>query len=124
MQCDVRSTICDGGYLDSAMNLGLIKGISYEEEFPYNVNSTYLSICQASNQIAFIENSTRITKLKGLTNDQIKELLLQRPLNIAITSKGWQNYAPGIQYTFKCSKKNSVKSSMDHTVLLVGWTET
>ena len=49
--------------------------------------------------------------------------LLERPLNIAVTSKNWKNYAPSRTRTYSFTRSESNYESLDHTVLLVGYTE-
>ena len=51
-------------------------------------------------------------------------MLIRRPLNIAVASKNWNYYFPGSKRVHECPSISSNYSALDHTVLLVGWTET
>lgn len=60
-----------------------------------------------------------------LPDEQIIQLLLQRPLMIAIDSDDWMFYKPtDTDRTMRCIYGNSIRaSSLNHAALLVGYTE-
>jgi len=68
LQCDSKSDGCQGGFLDTAMDIGLKSGIPYEAQFPWNSDARYTGICSATIK-ATIENSARVTYLTGLSVD-------------------------------------------------------
>lgn len=68
LECDTKSTKCSGGYLGSAMDLILNGGIPYEKQYPINSYGTYNGICESTIR-AYVQNSFRVTKLTGLSND-------------------------------------------------------
>jgi hypothetical protein len=83
------------------MDLGLFKGIPYEAQFPWSPLARYGGIC-TSTLVASLSGSNRVSYYNGLSDSQIKTLLLQRPLNIAVAAKNWRLYAPGSSKTYKC----------------------
>lgn len=70
-----------------------------------------------------IPDSKRVTYYNGLSDDEIIQLLLERPLNIGISSENWKFYDPSKKAIFTCPKSVSNYKSLDHTVLLVGYTD-
>ena len=52
-------------------------------------------------------------------------MLLQRPLNIAVAAESWEDYSPSASNrVMRCDSSKSNYNALDHTVLLVGYTET
>ncbi len=129
MQCDLGSFGCQGGGLNTPIKLLLTTGFPREQIYPYNPEKIYQGICGnfdynyklngASNIIFY---SSRYTKL---SDDQIIQLLLQRPLMIAINADDWTFYKPtDNDRTMRCIYGNSITAStLNHAALLVGYTE-
>jgi C1A family cysteine protease len=87
-QCDLSSEGCSGGYLSTAMDLGLTKGIPFEANYPYSPAASYPTVCSAVDT-AKIFNSTRITFTSGLSDAQIISYLIERPLNVGVSAVNW-----------------------------------
>ena len=80
--------------------------------YPYKPQSRYLEICSAWG----IDTSANIVyNYYDLTDSEIIQLLQDGPLNIAVSSSGWSSYSSG---TYSCGSLVSI----DHAVLLVGYT--
>lgn len=80
-----------------------------------------LKLKGASNAVGYFSKITR------MSDDQIIQLLLQRPLMIGVSSSDWTFYKPTDTYrTIQCRPlaSQTYGSRIDHAVLLVGFTET
>jgi hypothetical protein len=61
--------------------------------------------------------------MKRLSDDQIIQYLLQRPVALAIDATDWRYYQPTSgDRTLKCSLTSSNGRSLNHAVLLIGYT--
>lgn len=130
LQCDTQSGWCNGGYIDTAIDLGQRRGMPLDTTYPYiSTGSNYSTICSSpvikykfalSNIISYWSPSVR------KTDSQIITYLLQRPIAIAVDADDWQYYAPtSTNRVMKCSTTNSASGyTLNHAVLLVGYTAT
>lgn len=95
------SSGCSGGNLYSSMDLSLYHGIPLQSAYPFSPQAYYPGICTISHGPTF-PSSRRVTAY-NLNDQQVITYLLQRPLNIGITAKNWQKYAPTSEdRTFEC----------------------
>lgn len=130
LQCDKSSGWCNGGYIDTAIDLGQRTGMPLDTTYPYtSTASNYSTICSSpvikykftvSNVIAYWSPSVR------KSDSQIITYLLQRPIAIAVNANDWVYYSPtSTNRVMKCSTSNSASGySLNHAVLLVGYTAT
>jgi len=88
-------------------------GAPSESSYPYSPYKSYSGICSGA-------TNTKVTNVKpmsfyNLADEDIKTLLMNGPLAIAIDAENWEYYTGGI---WKCSPSGDV----NHAVLLVGYT--
>lgn len=131
MQCDTTSFGCNGGYPFNAAALGIRRGMPLESTYPYRIGFTYSSTMCSSPVIArtFTASGSVITyySLTKSTDATLITYLLQRPIMIGVDADEWFNYvvsstATITQKTFSCSSAKSTGSTINHAVVLVGYT--
>lgn len=108
LQCTSNSS-CDGGYLEYAMD-SVVSTIPFEAIFHYSPAFEYPVICSFMG----VEIGKTAESYYNLTDDQIIALLQERPVAVAVSATGWENYGSGV---FKCGATDSI----NHAVLLVGY---
>jgi C1A family cysteine protease len=126
-QCDKTSSGCDGGYPFNAAALGVKTGMPLESTYPYKIDYSYSStICKKPNVYAKFETSGNVTyysKTAKVNDSTLISLLLQRPIMIGVDADDFQKYAPTSKNKIlSCSTSNSNGNSINHAVLLVGYT--
>lgn len=130
LQCDTSSDMCNGGYIDTAIDLGQRKGMPKETTYPYLANpSTNSTFCNSPSVAYKYTVSTKVSYWSSTTKKtdaQIITYLLQRPIAIAVNANDWFYYAPtSANRVMKCSSGNSGSGNiLNHAVLLVGYTAT
>lgn len=130
LQCDGYSGWCNGGYIDTAIDLGQKKGMALESTYLYKSSvSNYSTICTAPTITYKFALSTVISYWSPsirYTDSQIITHLLKRPIAIAVNANDWFNYYPTTtNRVMKCSTTNSGSGYLlNHAVLLVGYTST
>lgn len=83
MECTSDSS-CSGGYLESGMDT-VVKGVPSELLYPYKPRESSIGICT----IPGTNLAAKVESYYGLTDDQLIQLLQQRPVAVAVSSKGW-----------------------------------
>lgn len=88
----------------------VVSSIPFEAIFHYSPSFDYPVICSFMG----VEIGKSAESYYNLTDDQIIALLQERPVAIAVSATGWENYGSGI---FKCGPTDPI----NHAVLLVGY---
>jgi cathepsin L len=130
LQCDNASFRCQGGYVNTAISIGLSNGLPLESAYPYNYASNYTDVC-TPNVANYKPNVT--TNFVGYFSRTIRKddngliaMLLQRPVVLAIAANEVVYYRPtSTERTMRCSSaQSSTPDYLNHAVQLVGYTET
>ena len=112
-----RGSSCNGGYLETALDKALEKGLPYESEYPYTPFTTSYTLayglCYTSDLVK-VSNKSR-NSMYGVSDDIIIQMLQDGPVTAAVSSEGWEKYSSGV---YRCSNRPSI----DHAVLIVGYT--
>ncbi len=128
LTCDTSSNGCNGGSCSSASKLAITNGLPLESAYPYAYSTTYPGICTATPAYTFgtSKYTSYYSSSTKLTDTQIISYLAKRPVMIYVAASAWYTYAPNTtSRTFSCSSASSTSSSsLNHAVLLVGYTST
>ncbi|MCS7134481.1 MAG: DUF333 domain-containing protein [Candidatus Pacearchaeota archaeon] len=124
---------CAGGYMDLALKYIIDNGSVDENCFPYisfnGSNGSCDYICSDYNNRLWKINNYSVLWPSRLTNDQLKQLLInQGPLIIAVVATYyWYNYSNTSDKIFTdntCDNSSINWSYLNHGVLLVGYNDT
>ncbi len=125
LKCDTSSSGCNGGSCLSSSSLVISKGLPLESTYLYDPLRNYQKICKATAALTFTGSKLVYYSGPKLTDDQIIAYLQKRPAIVYVTATYWYMYDSKVNRTFSCRPYESNSSStLDHAVLLVGYTET
>ena len=99
---------CSGGLMNNAWKYLEKNCLSYEGEYPYTAVGGTCKSKKGENKI------TTFTAVKAGNVDQLAAGAAQQPVSVAVDAQNWQLYSSGVF--------SNCGTSLDHGVLLVGYT--
>jgi C1A family cysteine protease len=126
--CDSDDYGCSGGWPSSAFEyIESAGGLATEATYPYSDSDGDTSSCKskitiAGGQVTGWSYATPQCKAGSCSNQNEQTLiasLAKQPISIVVDASKWSYYSSGVYPTSACS---SSRSSLDHAVQLVGYT--
>jgi C1A family cysteine protease len=112
VDCDTKSSGCNGGWMDYAFEYLESNGFCTEEQYPYTARDGTCSDSKCSSgptEKAFID-------IPAKNEDSLLKELSNGPVSVAVDASTWSFYAGGIM--------SSCGSGLNHGVTLVGHSST
>ena len=115
VDCDTKSSGCNGGLMDNAFQYVMKKGLCTEEDYPYHAKDEDCKDdkCTAAIQIKGYED---VPEMDG---EALKAAVSKAPVSVAVEADSavFQMYTGGVVDSTACG------TSLNHGVLAVGYTD-
>jgi len=114
VDCDKQDSGCNGGLQDSAFSYAAEVAVCTEDSYPYTAQDGY---CQASSCTAGLQQGA-ISGHYDVEQDcnALAEAVASGPVSVGVDAGSFQSYSGGIL-------SNDCGTSLDHGVLVVGYTD-
>mmetsp|Transcript_27350 Transcript_27350/g.83956 ORF Transcript_27350/g.83956 Transcript_27350/m.83956 type:complete len:395 (+) Transcript_27350:97-1281(+) len=134
VSCDTKSNDngCDGGMYNTAWLEYATKGLTTEEEYPYDFKTSHGHPTKCDTEKIDVVEGTEVTSYNWATapcetffcraqdeDTLVKNLVSYGPLSIAVDASQWSSYTGGILSVDSCATSSAMK--LDHAVQLVGY---
>ncbi len=112
--------------VESSLDIIIDKGgVPYESKYPFNPDATPANTICFETDVFEVPSKSRISYYDISDPEQIKQIIMKKPVVAAVCGADLAFYSPSSPTTsartLKCKPSNTI---IDHSVLLVGYTET
>jgi hypothetical protein len=124
--CNPENQGCKAGEIESSIDRVIDnRGLPLEKQYPFNPDSSTASAICFESSLFTVPNVSRISYYKIQDPETIKRIIFKKPVIAGVCGLDLSFYMPPSNSTpgrtLKCKPQNRI---IDHSVLLVGYTET